>query len=282
MKKKVALAQMCSGIDPAANASALSDLVEKAAQQGADILFTPEMTGLVDKDRRRAANSIVPETEDITLLTAKEAAQDNNIWINIGSLAVQNPGGELWLNRSYLINPSGDVVDTYDKIHLFDVDLDTGESWRESSAYAGGNKAVTADFEGMKLGLSICYDLRFSKLYAALSESGVDAIAVPSAFTVPTGKAHWEILLRARAIETASFVFAAAQCGKHEDGRETFGHSMVVDPWGNVLLDMGTDLGIATCEINLELLEEVRRNIPVLANRKEFGAPNKSMVQGDT
>lgn len=273
MIKTVALAQMCSGIDPAANASTLSKLIEEAADKGADILFTPEMTGMVDMDRRRASGKIVAEDEDVTLSTAKEAANKYGLWVNLGSLAVQNPDRELWLNRSYLINPSGSVVSTYDKIHLFDVDLDTGESWRESSAYAGGNRAVVADCDGLKLGLSVCYDVRFPKLYAALSEAGVDAITVPAAFTVPTGKAHWEILLRARAIELASFVFAAAQCGGHEDGRQTYGHSMVIDPWGNVLLDMGKKLGIATCELDLEQLGEVRRNIPVLVNRQDFAEP---------
>lgn len=272
---RVALAQMCSGIDPAANAKTLRGHIEEAAAQGADVLFTPEMTGLVDRDRSRAAANIHTEQDDIVLKEAREAAEHANISIALGSLAIKpdHQDAGKWVNRSFLIDPSGAIVARYDKIHLFDVDLDTGESWRESSAYEGGAKAVIAPVQGSTVGLSVCYDIRFPALYAALTNAGAEILSVPAAFTVPTGKAHWEILLRARAIEAGVFVVAAAQSGVHEDGRATYGHSMVVDPWGNVLLDMGTDNGVVTCDIDLQEVAKVRSRIPAIANRRTFASP---------
>lgn len=272
---RVALAQMCSGIDPAANAKALRRHIEDAQSQGADILFTPEMTGLVDRDRGRAAANIYIESEDPVLKEACAAARDANISVALGSLAVKSDtlDSSKWSNRSFLINSNGAVEARYDKIHLFDVDLDTGESWRESSAYEAGAQAVTAPVKDGTLGLSVCYDLRFPSLYARLTNAGADILSVPAAFTVPTGEAHWEILLRARAIEAGVFVVAAAQCGTHEDGRATYGHSMVIDPWGKVLLDMGIDSGVATCDIDLQDVAKVRSHIPAVANRRIFASP---------
>lgn len=270
---------MCSGIDPAANAQTLRAHIGEAAAQGAAILFTPEMTGLLDRNRKRAASNIHTEQDDPVLKQACEATAQAGIWVALGSLAIRADAQDAgkWLNRSFLIAPSGDIAARYDKIHLFDVDLDTGESWRESAAYEGGAQAVTAPV-GLEpaeatLGLSVCYDLRFPALYSALTNAGADILAIPAAFTVPTGAAHWEILLRARAIEAGVFVVAAAQSGTHEDGRATYGHSMVIGPWGEVLLDMGTDTGVATCDIDLDDISKVRSRIPAISNRREFSPP---------
>lgn len=275
---KIALAQMCSGIDPLENARQLDFCVTEAAVGGATLVFTPEMSGLLDRDRSRATEVIRNEQDDVVLSSVRAAARKGRIWVQLGSLAVlntENPD-EKWLNRSYLINPEGEIAARYDKIHLFDVDLSPDESLRESSAYAGGHNAVVASIPDATLGLSICYDLRFPALYEALTNAGADILSVPAAFTVPTGRAHWEILLRARAIESGAFVVAAAQCGNHEDGRATYGHSMVVDPWGEILLDMGESTGLGFCDLDLRKIEQVRSRIPAVANRKWFELPVKS------
>ncbi len=239
------------------------------------MIFTPEMSGLLDRDRSRAAGVIRSEDDDIVLSTARSEARKGGIWVQLGSLAIKNPGNsnQKWVNRSFLIGPDGEISARYDKIHLFDVDLSADESPRESSAYLGGRRAVVAAIPGATLGLSICYDIRFPGLYEALTNAGADILSIPAAFTVPTGKAHWEILLRARAIEAGAFVVAAGQYGSHEDGRSTYGHSMVVDPWGEILLDMGEGDGLAFCELDLTKVQEVRSRIPAVANRKEFAAP---------
>ncbi len=266
---------MCSGIEPAVNARILESHIDEAASAGAEIIFTPEMTGLVDRNRKRAKSRICEEQSDLVLRTARDAASRNAIWVALGSLAISPKEADTgkWVNRSFLINPEGSVVARYDKIHLFDVDLDTGETWRESVAYESGTEAVTASVLGASLGLSVCYDLRFPALYAALTNAGADILSIPAAFTVPTGKAHWEILLRARAIEAGVFVVAAAQSGEHEDGRKTYGHSMVIDPWGEILLDMGTETGVEICDIDMSAVSAVRRRIPAIANRRSFAAP---------
>lgn len=266
---------MCSGIDPDENARQLRALIADAAAGGATMIFTPEMTGMMDCNRSRAENVIRDEAEDPVLLAAQSEAQKDNIWVQLGSLAIRSADNrdEKWVNRSYLINPGGEIVARYDKIHLFDVDLGPNESQRESSAYASGHNAVVAQIPGATLGMSICYDLRFSGLYEAMTNAGADLLSIPAAFTVPTGKAHWEILLRARAIEAGVFVVAAAQYGKHADGRSTFGHSMVVDPWGKVLLDMGEGIGLDFCDLDLQKVKEVRSRIPVIAHRKTFESP---------
>jgi predicted amidohydrolase len=268
---------MCSGIVPDENASQLRLLIAEAAAGGAAMIFTPEMTGLLDRDRSRAAKVISNESDDVVLLAARSEAKKGQLWVQLGSLAIKTAGnpGEKWVNRSYLINPEGEIAARYDKIHLFDVDLSPDESLRESSAYAGGHNAVVAPVPEAILGLSICYDLRFPALYEALTNAGADILSVPAAFTVPTGKAHWEILLRARAIEAGAFVVAAAQHGGHEDGRATYGHSMVVDPWGKILLDMGLQNGLDFCDLDLGKVEDVRSRIPAVANRKSFEIPVK-------
>lgn len=274
---RVAVLQMRSGIDPAANARALVAGLEEAAAGGAAIAFTPEMTGLLDRDRKRAASSIVGEEADAVLAAAREAASRLGLWVQLGSLALR-PGGEegRYVNRGFLIDPAGAIRARYDKLHLFDVDLPSGESWRESAAYAPGAGAVVAETPVGRLGLSICYDMRFPDLYRALSDAGAEILSVPAAFTVPTGRAHWHILLRARAIEAGCFVVAAAQAGTHEDGRSTYGHSLVVDPWGEVLLDMGEEPGVGFAEIDRARLEDVRARIPALRHRRPIPAVERA------
>ena len=269
---RIALFQSCTGIDPSANARALVAAIEEAAAGGAAMLFTPEMSGLLDQDSKRAADSLRGEDEDEVLAACRQAASAHGLWLHLGSLALRVDGGKL-ANRAFLIDSAGAVRARYDKIHLFDVDLPTGESWRESAVYRPGEAAVVVGgTPAGRLGLTICYDLRFPDLFARLAEGGAQTIAVPAAFTVPTGRAHWEVLLRARAIESSAFVAAAAQSGRHADGRETYGHSLVVDPWGEVLLDMGEGTGVGFADLDLDRLEEVRRRLPSLAHRRPIGA----------
>jgi deaminated glutathione amidase len=265
---RIALLQMTSGIDPAVNAAAIVDAVAEAVAGGAAMLFTPEMSGLIDRDRARAKGSIVAEGDDPVLAAVRALAARHGIWVHIGSLAVKAEGGDKFANRGFVIDPGGAVVARYDKMHLFDVDLPTGESWRESNAYVAGAGPVVAETPLGTLGLSICYDLRFPALYQALSGVGATLLSIPSAFTVPTGQAHWHVLMRARAIENACFVVAAAQTGTHEDGRSTYGHSLVVGPWGDVLLDMGEDAGLGFCDLDLSHVDDARRRIPVIAHRR--------------
>lgn len=266
---RIAVLQMTSGIDPAANAATLVAGLEEAADGGARMVFTPEMTGLLDRDRKRAAGAIVEEDADPVLAAARGAATRLGLWVHLGSLALRPDGGEgRYVNRAFLIDDAGAVRARYDKLHLFDVDLPTGESWRESAAYAPGDGAVVAETPAGKLGLSICYDMRFPDLYRALSDAGAEILAAPAAFTVPTGQAHWHVLLRARAIEAGCFVIAAAQTGTHEDGRATYGHSLVIDPWGEVLLDMADAPGVGFAEIDLAKLHDVRARIPALRHRR--------------
>jgi len=265
---RIALFQATTGIDPAVNAAALTDAIEQASAGGAEILFTPEMTGLLDRDSARAARILRSQDQDQVLAAAKEAAARHRIWVNVGSLAVLVDDGKV-ANRSFVIDREGNVRATYDKLHLFDVDLPTGESWRESNVYSAGAGVTLVNGTPVgKLGLTICYDLRFPGLFAKLAESDADVISVPAAFTVPTGKAHWHVLLRARAIEAGLFVVAAAQVGHHEDGRNTFGHSLVVDPWGEILLDMGEDKGVGFAEIDLKRISDVRSRVPALNHRR--------------
>jgi len=265
---RIALFQSTTGIDPAANAKALSAAIEQASGGGAEMLFTPEMTGLLDRESARAAKVLRSDEEDLVLAAGREAAARHRIWVHIGSLAVLVGDGKV-ANRSFVIDREGNIRGTYDKLHLFDVDLPTGESWRESNTYMPGAGVTLVNGTPVgKLGLTICYDLRFPGLFAKLAEADADVIVVPAAFTVPTGKAHWHVLLRARAIEAGLFVVAAAQVGHHEDGRNTFGHSLVVDPWGEVLLDMGEVGGVGFAEIDLKRISDVRSRIPALNHRR--------------
>jgi predicted amidohydrolase len=271
---RIAVHQARTGIDPAANAVTLVAAVEAAAAGGAMMLFTPEMSGLLDRNRDRAAAHLHDEAQDPVLAAVREAAARFGLWVHIGSLALkgERDDGRL-VNRGFLIDSAGEIRARYDKIHLFDVDLPTGETWRESASYAGGERAVVAETPLGKLGLSICYDLRFPDLYRALTGAGATILAIPAAFTVPTGQAHWHVLLRARAIEAGAFVVAAAQAGRHEDGRETFGHSLVVDPWGKVLLDMRSEPGVDFADVDVAQVDEVRRRLPAIAHRRPIGEP---------
>jgi predicted amidohydrolase len=267
---RIAVLQMTSGIDPDANAATIAGAIDHAARGGAQMLFTPEMSGLIDRDRKRATPHIVSQQDDRVLAAVRDAAARAGVWVALGSLAVAREDG-LWANRALVIDAAGEIAAHYDKIHMFDVDLASGESWRESSAYAPGDKVVTVETPAGRLGLAICYDIRFPALFEALGQAKCDIIAIPAAFTVPTGKAHWHLLQRARAIEASAFVVAAAQVGQHQDGRSTYGHSLVVDPWGDVALDMGGEgPGIAFAEIDGARIAEVRAQLPSLANRRKI------------
>jgi predicted amidohydrolase len=268
---KIAIFQSRTGVDPAANAKALVTAIEEAASGGAEMLFTPEMSGLLDRDVERARRNVRTAGEDPVLAACRQAAKRCGLWLHLGSLAVTAEDGK-FANRGFAIDSAGEVRASYDKIHLFDVDLPTGESWRESNVYRGGSEAVVvAGTPVGNLGLTICYDLRFPALFQSLTDAGAQVVSVPAAFTVPTGRAHWEILLRARAIEAGVFVVAAAQCGRHEDGRETYGHSLLVDPWGTILLDMGEQVGVAFAEIDLGKVDEVRSRVPAIRHRRPVG-----------
>ncbi len=265
---RIALLQAQSGIDPQRNAAALVDAVRAAKDGGAAMLFTPEMSNLLDRDRQRAAAHLRVEAEDEVLAAVRQAARKHQLWVHLGSLALKGEGGRL-ANRGLVIDAAGEIRARYDKIHLFDVDLPTGESWRESAVYRPGERLVVVEGTPVgRLGLSICYDLRFPALFAALAEAGAETIAVPAAFTVPTGRAHWEVMLRARAIEAGLFVVAAAQAGRHEDGRETYGHSLVAGPWGELLLEMDGQPGLGFAEVELASMAEVRSRVPALLHRR--------------
>ena len=273
---RIAILQAQSGIDPAANAERLVAVVEQAAAGGAAMLFTPEMSGMLDRDRERALERARTESEDEVLAAVRAAAARARMWVHLGSLALRGEAGKL-ANRGFVIDDTGEIRARYDKIHLFDVDLPTGESWRESAMYAAGSKAVVVPETPVgTLGLTICYDLRFPGLFERLSEAGADVIAVPAAFTVPTGQAHWSVLLRARAIEAEAYVVAAAQAGRHEDGRTTYGHSLVAGPWGEVLFELGDAPQLAFAEIELQRIGEVRARIPVLKHRRAIARIDKA------
>ncbi len=265
----IALLQMCSGIDPEANYAVIEDAATRAALGGAAVLFTPEMSLLLDRDRARASAHILPQDQSPFVPRLAALAQQTGLTIALGSMAVARPGGRN-ANRAMVFAPGAAEPVTYDKIHMFDVALATGEAWRESAAYEPGRAVVSIEDTPVgRLGLAICYDLRFPALFEELGNRRCDVIAVPAAFTVPTGSAHWHVLLRARAIEASAFVIAAAQVGQHADGRTTYGHSLVIDPWGEVLLDLGgTEPQLGFCTIDLDRIAEVRRQVPALANRR--------------
>lgn len=270
---KIAVHQMCSGIDPAGNVRAMVDAIYQSAAAGAGFYFAPEMSILLDRDRKRAVPHILPESQQPAIAEISLAAAETAIWVHMGSLPVVHESSGKFANRSLVIGPDGQIRARYDKMHLFDVDLATGESWRESAAYEAGDGPVAVSTPLGFKGLTICYDLRFPELYAVLGKAAVDIIAIPAAFTVPTGEAHWHMLLRARAVETQAFVAAAAQSGSHEDGRQTYGHSLVVDPWGEILLDMGEGEGLGIADIDLGRIAEVRAQIPVHRNRRDISMP---------
>jgi len=264
-----ALVQMRSGIDPAANLAQATGLIRQAAAAGANYVQTPEMTNILVLDRERLFAVIRAEEEDPTLSAMRALARELAIHLHIGSLAIR-VSPERAANRSFVIDPGGDVIARYDKIHMFDVDLAGGESYRESANFRAGESAVVRDLPWGRIGLSICYDLRFPALFRALAEAGAQFLAVPAAFTRQTGEAHWHTLIKARAIENGCFVLAAAQGGRHENGRDTFGHSLIVDPWGTVLGEGGTEPGIVTATIDPERVAQARKRIPSLRHGRRF------------
>ena len=276
---KIALLQLCSSDDPEENLQSLDPMIRAAAAAGAVMVLTPEVTNCVSLSRVRQADVLYAESDDPMLAALCALARDLGIWISIGSLALltDDPDGR-FANRSFLIDDLGQIRARYDKIHMFDVQIDAAETFRESDGYRPGNLAVLADGPGLRVGLSICYDLRFPQLYRRLAQAGAEMILVPSAFSPVTGAAHWEALLRARAIETGCYVVAAAQTGEHaaKQGarRRTYGHSMVVDPWGNVLLDAGTKVGISFAEIDSDTVPASRARIPSLTHDRDFGGPD--------
>jgi len=266
---RVGLVQMRSGRTPQVNIDSAAKLIGEAKQGGADYVLTPEMTNVMELGRERLMATIVEEESDAGLATLRELARTLGLWVHIGSLAVK-VSPDRAANRSFLIDPKGDVVARYDKIHMFDVDLANGESYRESRNFRAGDLAVLTDLPWGRLGLTVCYDLRFPALYRALAEGGASLLAIPSAFTRQTGEAHWHVLIRARAVENGSFVFAAAQGGMHENGRETFGHSLVVDPWGRIIAEGGVEPAVILAEVDPAEVAAARARIPSLQHGRRF------------
>ncbi|MCA0011158.1 carbon-nitrogen hydrolase family protein [Mesorhizobium sp. B292B1B] len=279
---KAAAIQMRSGERPERNAIELERLVREAAGQGASYIQTPEMTGALVRDKKAA--SFTSEDKDIIVATARRLARELGVHLHIGSTAILRADGKL-ANRALLFGPDGATLASYDKIHMFDVDLDNGESWRESATYEPGTEAVVTALEGAKLGFAVCYDLRFPQLFRAEALAGADLLSVPAAFTRQTGEAHWHVLLRARAIENGAYVVAAAQGGLHEDGRETYGHSLIVDPWGRVIAEAAhNEPAVIVAEIDPAQSLAARKKIPNLRNARDFavnaGSSETSRLRG--
>lgn len=270
MTFKAAAIQMCSGVDPARNAEAMAKLVRDAASLGATYIQTPEMTGAIQRDRAGLQSVLKDEAGDIVVHEAARLAGELGIYLHIGSTPIALADGKV-ANRGFLFGPDGAKICDYDKIHMFDVDLENGESWRESAVYRPGSMARIADLPFGKLGFAICYDVRFPELFRRQAVAGAEMMSVPAAFTRQTGEAHWQVLLRARAIENGLFVVAAAQAGEHEDGRETFGHSMIIDPWGRVLAEAGpAGEAIIIADIDMAAVHGARARIPNLKNARDF------------
>src|SRR5438874_10279012 len=266
---RVGLIQMRTGRAPAANMDAAAKLIGEAKTGGADYVQTPGMTNILEVSREKLFASIVPEEQDASLATFRELARALGLYVHVGSLAIKTSADKA-VNRSFLIDRRGEIVARYDKIHMFDVDLKGGESYRESRSYRPGDLAVLTDLPWGRLGLTICYDLRFPALYRALAEAGASFLAIPAAFTRQTGEAHWHVLIRARAIENGCFVLAAAQGGRHENERETFGHSLIVDPWGRILAEGGTEPGIVMATIDPAEVAAARSRVPSLQHGRRF------------
>lgn len=270
MSVRIAAVQMCSGTDPQANAEAMARLVRQAAGDGATYIQTPEMTGAVQRDRNGLRAVLKAEPDDLIIRTAADLATELGVFVHVGSTAIAREDGKI-ANRGFLFAPGGGRVCSYDKIHMFDVDLDNGESWRESAAYTPGSVAKVAQLPFGRLGFAICYDVRFPELFKAEAQAGAEIISVPAAFTRQTGEAHWETLLRARAIENGVYIVAAAQAGLHQDGRETFGHSIIIDPWGRVLAAAGgSGEAVIVADIDVAAVKAVRDRIPNLKNGRPF------------
>ncbi len=266
---RVSCVQMRSGISVSDNVATASDLISRAAREGAQLIATPEMTSLMDRSPGSVFAKSGSEASDEALGSFRKLAEKLDVWLLVGSLPIRLED-QRCANRSFLIGPDGAVRARYDKIHMFDVELKDGQVHRESSSFAPGGEAVVADIPGGRIGLTVCYDVRFPHLHRDLAKAGAHIIAVPAAFTRITGEAHWHILLRARAIETGSFVIAPAQEGRHEDGRETFGHSLIIGPWGDVLAEAATGPGLIHARLDLEEVARVRRQIPALRHDRAY------------
>jgi predicted amidohydrolase len=266
---KAACVQLCAGREPARNVEFARDLIRQAAAKGADFVITPEQTSLMELSSKALFGHVVTQDEDPGLKTFRALAAELEIWLLVGSLAIKLTADKV-ANRSFLIDPKGSITATYDKIHMFDVDLPGGESYRESKNYRPGGRAVVADLPWGRIGLSICYDLRFAALYRALAKAGADFLTVPSAFTKTSGEAHWHVLQRARAIENGCYVLSPAQGGHHENGRDTFGHSMIVSPWGEILAEAGTEPGVIMADIDPGEVGKARARIPALDHDRSF------------
>ena len=268
-----ACVQITAGRDPAANLETASELVREARAAGAELIATPEVSNMMGLRRREMAALARPEAEDASVAGYRGLAAETGAWLLAGSLVLRADADKL-VNRSLLIDPQGGIAARYDKIHMFDVEIPDGQSYRESRAYQGGGRAVTAELPWGRLGMTVCYDMRFPYLYRALAKAGAAFLSIPAAFTRFTGAAHWHVLLRARAIETGCYVIAPAQCGDHEGGRETYGHSLIVAPWGEVLCDGGAAPGVTLAEIDPAKVAEARAMIPALDHDRPFAAPD--------
>ena len=276
---RIALVQLRTGRDVARNMAETEALVREAAGKGARYVQTPENTTIMELDRERLFRSAHAQERNPEAARFSALAKTLGLWLHIGSMPVQTGAGKL-ANRSLLFAPDGSLAARYDKIHMFDVDLAGGESFRESRNFAPGSEAVVADLPEARLGLTVCYDLRFPALYRTLTQAGAGLLAIPSAFTRQTGEAHWHVLMRARAIECGAFVLAAAQGGKHENGRETFGHSLVISPWGEVLAEAGIEPGVLAADLDLTLVTQARGRIPALSHDRPFRLPAEAKEPG--
>ena len=275
---KVALVQPTSAKDPAANLAWVGERIREARAAGAEFILTPECVLMMNLSRAESASVVQPEAGNTGLAGFQDLARETGAWLMAGSLSIKLEEDGRLANRSYLLAPDGSIAAWYDKIHMFDVDVGDGKVYRESKAYRPGERAVLADLPWGRVGLSICYDLRFPYLYRGLAHAGANILTVPAAFTRVTGEAHWHVLLRARAIETGCFVLAPAQCGDHEDGRQTFGHSLIVAPWGEVIADGGTEPGIVYGELDMSAVAEARRKVPSLTHDREIAFPAPETV----
>jgi predicted amidohydrolase len=274
---KVAALQLCASDDPVANLAHTLSMLQRASEAGAQFIATPEVTNCVSSSRRRQNEVLALQENDQTLAAMCTAAARFGVWISVGSLALKLPDDDRFTNRSFMIDPSGQIVAQYDKIHMFDVTLSETEQYRESDGYRAGDHAVIADTAFGKIGMTICYDIRFPHLYRGLAKSGASILLIPAAFAQPTGRAHWEVLLRARAIETGCYVIAAAQTGEHQTSqrrpRKTYGHSMIISPWGEIMADAGEDLGIIYADLDLSLVESTRARVPSILSKQSFSEP---------
>lgn len=275
---RAAILQLNVSDDPAANLPGTVEMVQQAAAEGAEFILTPEVTNCVSNSRRHQQEVLQTEAEDITLAALRDAARAAGVWLLIGSLGIKTTDADArFANRSFLIDPAGDITARYDKIHMFDVDIDAQESFRESAAYRPGDQAVLAHTSFARIGMTVCYDVRFPMLHRALAEAGAEILTVPAAFSPVTGAAHWHALLRARAIENGCFVIAPAQTGTHASAahrtRDTYGHSLVVSPWGEVILDAGTAPGVYFFDLNMDDIAKARGKVPSLANARTFTGP---------